>query len=74
MNVDLQAGGAAVAKAGQGEQGPHSFSLWEVETCIKAADLLLWPHIKQAKETGQRSHFSTPTAHLQALLVEVLHT
>lgn len=48
-----QAGGAAMAKACQGEQGGEaSFSLWEAETCIKAADLLLWPHIKQAKQTG----------------------
>lgn len=42
-----------MAKACQGEQGGEaSFSLWEAETCIKAADLLLWPHIKQAKQTG----------------------
>ncbi len=51
----LQAGGAAVAKACQGEHGENFFSLWELETCIKTADLLLWPHIKQAKETGQHS-------------------
>ncbi|KAL3148440.1 hypothetical protein ABBQ38_013891 [Trebouxia sp. C0009 RCD-2024] len=50
----FQAGGAAMAKACQGEQGGEaSFSLWEAETCIKAADLLLWPHIKQAKQTGE---------------------
>ena len=42
-----------MAKACQGEQGVgSSFSLWEAETCIKAADLLLWPYIKQAKQTG----------------------
>jgi len=51
----LQAGGAAVAKACQGEHGENLFSLWELETCIKTTDLLLWPHIKQAKETGQHS-------------------
>ena len=51
--MSLQAGGAAVAKACQGEHGENLFSLWELETCIKTADLLLWPHIKQAKETGQ---------------------
>ncbi|KAL3137095.1 hypothetical protein ABBQ32_006679 [Trebouxia sp. C0010 RCD-2024] len=50
----FQAGGAAMAKACQGEQGGEaSFSLWEAETCIKAADLLLWPHVKQAKQTGE---------------------
>ncbi|DBB13580.1 TPA: hypothetical protein ACH3X3_000611 [Trebouxia sp. C0006] len=48
----FQAGGAAVAKACQGESGENCFSLWELESCIKTADLLLWPHIKQAKETG----------------------
>ena len=41
-----------MAKACQGEQGDPLFSLWEAETCIKTADLLLWPHIKQAKQTG----------------------
>lgn len=44
-----------MAKACQGEQGVALFSLWEAETCIKAADLLLWPHIKQAKQTGEAS-------------------
>ena len=44
-----------MAKACQGEQGVALFSLWEAETCIKAADLLLWPHIKQAKQTGGAS-------------------
>ena len=63
-----------MAKACQGEHGSHSFSLWEVETCIKAADLLLWPHIKQAKETGQRLHSSMPTTHLQVRLEGVLYT
>lgn len=46
----FQAGGASVAKACQGEQA--LYSLWELETCINAADLLLWPHIKKAKELG----------------------
>lgn len=44
-----------MAKACQGELGVALFSLWEAETCIKAADLLLWPHIKQAKQTGGAS-------------------
>lgn len=47
-----------MAKACQGEQGMALFSLWEAETCIKAADLLLWPHIKQAKQSGG---FFTPS-------------
>ena len=50
--VGWQAGAPAVAREAKKEKGKPSFSLWEVETCIKAADLLLWPHIKQAKETG----------------------
>ena len=42
-----------MAREAKRDKGKPSFSLWEVETCIRAADLLLWPHIKKAKETGR---------------------
>ena len=48
-----QAQPGEVARQCVKDNGKPAFSLWEVETCIKAADLLLWPHIKRAKETGQ---------------------
>ena len=43
-----------MAREAKRDKGKPSFSLWEVETCIRAADLLLWPHIKKAKETGSK--------------------
>lgn len=49
----MQAGAQAVAAQAKRDSSKGSFSLWEVESCIKAADLLLWPHIKKAKETGR---------------------
>ena len=56
-----------MAKACQGEQGVALFSLWEAETCIKAAELVLWPHIKQAKQTGGAARPSLSMAPADAL-------